>query len=107
ENICARRAWAGDTGHDETAAGSPDDRGGRARFAANAGELAHRTGSGGDDSSVWWGVGSLLMAEILLLPPVAFLFYLGLVSILSLVGRVLAGTEHPSSEAKSSAYASG
>lgn len=47
------------------------------------------------------------MAEILLLPPVAFLFYLGLVSILSLVGRVLAGTEHPSSEAKSSAYASG
>lgn len=46
------------------------------------------------------------MKEILFAPPVAFLIYLLLVSILSRIGRVLAGTPHPN-PTKSSTYASG
>jgi NADH:ubiquinone oxidoreductase subunit 3 (subunit A) len=45
--------------------------------------------------------------EMLLVPPVAFLLYLLLVGILSGIGRAMAGTNHPSSAFKSSAYASG
>lgn len=44
--------------------------------------------------------------EILFAPPVAFLIYLLLVSVLSGIGRVMAGPAHPNA-AKSSAYASG
>jgi NADH:ubiquinone oxidoreductase subunit 3 (subunit A) len=47
------------------------------------------------------------MTSILLIPPVAFLLYLLLVAILSGIGRVMAGTRHPLSTLKSSAYASG
>ena len=47
------------------------------------------------------------MTEFLLIPPVAFLIYLLLVAVLSGIGRVMAGTDHPSSAFKSSAYASG
>jgi NADH:ubiquinone oxidoreductase subunit 3 (subunit A) len=47
------------------------------------------------------------MTEILLVPPIAFLMYLLLVAVLSGIGRVMAGTHHPSSALKSSAYASG
>jgi NADH:ubiquinone oxidoreductase subunit 3 (subunit A) len=47
------------------------------------------------------------MTEILLVPPVAFLLYLLLVGILSGIGRVMAGTHHPSSAFKTSSYASG
>lgn len=47
------------------------------------------------------------MIEILLIPPVTFFVYLLLVSILSGVGRIMAGRHHPSSAFKSSAYASG
>ena len=47
------------------------------------------------------------MTEFLLIPPVAFLIYLLLVAVLSDIGRVMAGTDHPSSAFKSSAYASG
>jgi NADH:ubiquinone oxidoreductase subunit 3 (subunit A) len=47
------------------------------------------------------------MAEILLIPPVAFLIYLGLVGIVSAMGRILAGTKHSSSDLKTSTYASG
>jgi NADH:ubiquinone oxidoreductase subunit 3 (subunit A) len=44
--------------------------------------------------------------KILSQPPIAFLIYIALVSILSAVGRVLAGPDHPNA-VKSSAYASG
>lgn len=47
------------------------------------------------------------MTKILLAPPVAFLVYLLLVGILSGIGRAMAGTHHPSSVYKTSAYASG
>jgi NADH:ubiquinone oxidoreductase subunit 3 (subunit A) len=47
------------------------------------------------------------MIEILLIPPVAFLLYLFLVSLLSGIGRVMAGTHPPLSATKSGAYASG
>lgn len=47
------------------------------------------------------------MTEILLVPPVAFALYLILVAMLSGIGRVMAGTNHPSSAIKSSSYASG
>jgi hypothetical protein len=47
------------------------------------------------------------MTEILLVPPVAFLLYLALVAVLSGIARVMAGTHHPPSAVKSSAYASG
>ncbi len=42
----------------------------------------------------------------MLTPPVAFLFYIALVGLLYLMGRVLAGPPDPS-QAKSSVYASG
>jgi NADH:ubiquinone oxidoreductase subunit 3 (subunit A) len=47
------------------------------------------------------------MTELLLIPPIAFLLYLLLVSLLSGIGRVMAGTQHPSSALKSNPYASG
>ncbi len=47
------------------------------------------------------------MTEILLIPPIAFLVYVFLVSILSGIGRVMAGTRHQRSAFKSSTYASG
>jgi NADH:ubiquinone oxidoreductase subunit 3 (subunit A) len=46
------------------------------------------------------------MKEILFAPPIAFLAYLVLAAILSVLGRLLAGPEQPSA-AKSSLYASG
>jgi len=46
------------------------------------------------------------MKEILLSPPAAFMIYLVLVGVLVGVGRVLAGTPHPS-PLKASTYASG
>lgn len=46
------------------------------------------------------------MNDILFLPPLAFVIYVVLVSILSGMGRVFAGKAHPNPE-KSSAYASG
>lgn len=47
------------------------------------------------------------MTSILLVPPVAFLLYLALVSILSGIGRVMAGNPPASSALKASPYASG
>jgi NADH:ubiquinone oxidoreductase subunit 3 (subunit A) len=47
------------------------------------------------------------MIPILLIPPVAFLLYLVLVSILSGLGRVMAGHHPASSAAKAGPYASG
>jgi NADH:ubiquinone oxidoreductase subunit 3 (subunit A) len=44
--------------------------------------------------------------EILFVPPIAFLIYLLLVSVLSAIGGILAGPAHPNA-AKSSVYASG
>jgi NADH:ubiquinone oxidoreductase subunit 3 (subunit A) len=44
--------------------------------------------------------------EILFAPPIAFLIYLLLVSVLSAIGGILAGPAHPNT-AKSSTYASG
>lgn len=44
--------------------------------------------------------------DILLTPPIAFLIYLGLVAILTGIGRVLAGPGHPT-PLKTSVYASG
>lgn len=46
------------------------------------------------------------MDEIILAPPVAFLIYVALVGMLSVLGRLLAGTPDVS-EAKSSTYAGG
>jgi NADH:ubiquinone oxidoreductase subunit 3 (subunit A) len=46
------------------------------------------------------------MNEILFVPPIAFLIYVVLVSVLMGVGRIFAGRSHPN-PAKSSAYASG
>ncbi len=47
------------------------------------------------------------MTAFLLIPPVTFLLYLALVTILSGFGRMMAGKEHTSSALKSSTYASG
>lgn len=44
--------------------------------------------------------------EVLYAPPLAFLLYLVLVSVLAAAGRILAGPSHPNA-AKSSTYASG
>ncbi len=44
--------------------------------------------------------------ELLLIPPVAFLIYVVLVTVLARVGRLLAGPDHTSA-LKSSTYASG
>ncbi len=46
------------------------------------------------------------MVQLLLTPPIAFLAYLGLVGILSGIGRVLAGPEQPN-PLKSSTYTGG
>ena len=46
------------------------------------------------------------MTNVLLTPPIAFLIYLGLVGILSGIGRVLAGPEQPN-PLKSSTYSGG
>ncbi len=48
-----------------------------------------------------------MMTQLLLIPPIAFLVYLLLVSVLSGIGRVMAGTHHPLSSVKSGPYASG
>lgn len=45
--------------------------------------------------------------EELLIPPVAFAIYLGLVGLLSYIGRNLAGTGHATSSLKSSIYSGG
>ena len=45
--------------------------------------------------------------EFLLIPPIAFVVYLALVSLLAVIGRALAGAPPPSSLVKSNAYASG
>lgn len=47
------------------------------------------------------------MTELFLTPPLAFLMYLFLVGVLSGIGRIMAGAHHPSSDYKSSDYASG
>ncbi len=46
------------------------------------------------------------MNSILLSPPVAFLIYMGIASLLFVLGRVLAGPEQPT-EAKSTLYSGG
>lgn len=48
-----------------------------------------------------------MMIQILLIPPFAFLLYLLLVSVLTGIGRVMAGTHHSQSSVKLGAYASG
>jgi len=45
--------------------------------------------------------------EHLLMPPIAFLIYIGFVTLLMYFGRLLAGTKHPTSPEKNSIYASG
>ncbi len=45
--------------------------------------------------------------NIILVPPIAFLLYIGFTGLLMLFGRLLAGTNHPTSPEKSSIYASG
>lgn len=47
------------------------------------------------------------MIESILIPPVAFVLYIGLSTLLSYLGRALAGKPSPSSALKTSAYASG
>lgn len=45
--------------------------------------------------------------EVLLIPPVAFVIYLVLVSVLARAGEALAGETKPANAAKTTAYASG
>jgi NADH:ubiquinone oxidoreductase subunit 3 (subunit A) len=45
--------------------------------------------------------------EILLSPPVAFLLYIPLVAIITLIGRSMSGRDHQSSENKTSWFGSG
>lgn len=47
------------------------------------------------------------MTQLIFVPPVAFLVYFLLVSLLSGIGKLMAGTGHPTSTFKSSVYASG